>query len=114
MKKSAIALCKYLDSKKAEDITLLDLRERSTLTDFFIIASARNSRHAKSLADDIADEAYKYDIHVKSTEGKQGGEWVLIDLYDIVIHIFTPDMRNHYSLERIWHDAKKIELDIDR
>ncbi|MEA3424561.1 MAG: ribosome silencing factor [Bacillota bacterium] len=114
MKKNAIELCKYLDVKKAEDITLLDLRERSTLTDFFIIASARNSRHAKSLADDIADGAFEYDMHVKSIEGKQGGEWILIDLYDIVVHIFTPDMRSHYSLERIWHDAKKIEIDIDR
>lgn len=110
---NAVALCRFLDFKKADDILLLDLRGKSILSDFFIIVSARNTRHAKSLADDIIKEAYKIGIQMKSKEGHVSGEWILVDLKDIVIHIFTADARNHYSLERLWHDAKKVKLDID-
>lgn len=113
MLEKAIALSHYLDFKKADDVTLLDLTGKSPLTDYFIIATGMNIKHTAALAQDLIDEAFKLDIHVKSKEGMQSGEWILIDFGDIVAHIFTGETRSYYSLERLWHHAKNIQLDID-
>ena len=113
MMEKAITLSKFLDFKKADNITLLDLRGKSSLADYFIIATGKNQKHTVSLAEDLIDEAYKLDFNIKSKEGYKSGDWVLLDLEDIIVHIFTEEMRTHYSLERLWYHATNIDLDID-
>jgi len=111
--KTALALCKVLDEKQAKDIVLLDVSDKTPLMDYFIIATAMNPRHGKSLVDVLEEAAHKESLVAHSKEGLQNGEWILIDFKDIVVHIFTGDHRHHYNLEKLWYDAKKIEMDID-
>jgi ribosome-associated protein len=110
---NAVKLSRFLDFKKAEDVALLDIRGKSPIADFFIIATGLNLKHTGALADALKDEAEKLGMSVRSKEGQHTGEWILIDLDDIVVHIMTDEIRTYYSLERLWHYAKKIELDID-
>jgi ribosome-associated protein len=113
MEKKAVQLTEFLDSKKAKDIVLLDIRGKSSLADYFIIATGLNKRHTAALADDLEKKAYELGLSVRSKEGHQSGEWILIDFNDVIVHLFTDETRSYYSLERLWHHAKKVELDID-
>ncbi|OPL09000.1 MAG: hypothetical protein AVO33_08830 [delta proteobacterium ML8_F1] len=111
--KTALALCQVLDEKQGRDIVLLDVSGKTPMMDYFIIVTAMNPRHGKSLADALEEAALKESLRIHSKEGMQKGEWILLDFKDIVVHIFTGDNRRHYDLEKLWYDAKKIEMDID-
>ena len=91
-----------LEDIKAFDIMSIDIRKQSSIGDYIIIASANSSRQAKALADNIKDEMQKINIPLIGIEGGSGSEWVLVDLGDIIIHIMTPTMRQHYNLEELW------------
>ena len=91
-----------LEDVKAFDIMSIDIRKQSSIGDYIIIASANSSRQAKALADNIKDEMQKINIPLIGIEGGSGSEWVLVDLGDIIIHIMTPTMRQHYNLEELW------------
>ena len=110
---NAVRLSRFLDSKKAEDVTLLDFRGKSPISDFYIIATGLNLKHTGALADDLEEEVEKIGMRVRSKEGYRSGEWILLDLGDIVVYILNEEMGNYYSFKRLWHHAKKIELDID-
>ncbi len=96
-----------LEDSKAEDIIPIDLRGRSALGDYMIITSGRSHRHVSAVADyllrALRDIGYR-DIKV---EGQEGGDWVLVDTGDIIVHIFHPEMREFYNLEKIWVDPDK-------
>ncbi len=99
-----------LDDSKAEDIIPIDMRGKSALGDYMIIASGRSHRHVAAAADHLLRalrEAGYRDIKV---EGLEGGDWVLIDTGDIIVHIFRPEIREFYNLEKIWVDADKQDL----
>jgi len=97
--------------KKAFDLTVLDLREVATFTEFFIIASASNQRQVQAICDEI-QEQLKKQLNSKAVriEGYNSAEWVLLDYGDFIVHIFEQKAREFYDLERLWRDAKKVEL----
>jgi ribosome-associated protein len=94
---------------KAEDIVVLDVRERAGFTDFFVIMTGRSTRHVQGLAEAIEGELRSKRVSAKHSEGLQEGQWVLLDFGDIVVHIFYKESRGFYDLEGLWHDAPRIQ-----
>jgi ribosome-associated protein len=99
------------DAKKASDLVVLDLRAADGFTDFFVIATAQNQRQIKAVADAI-EEALRVEHHRKPAhvEGYRRAEWVLLDYFDFVVHVFTPETRTFYGLERLWGSAASVDL----
>ena len=96
--------------KKCQDILLLDVRERTVLADYFLVCTARNKRQLKAVADGVAQEAPRPKTRTRHVEGADGARWVLMDLGDVVIHVFDPDARAFYDLESLWADAPRVPL----
>lgn len=91
-----------LDDDKAEDIVQIDLRGRSSVADYMVICSGRSSRQVNAICEKLA-ERLKEAFHLPSrSEGKETGDWVLIDTGDVVVHVFRPEVRDFYQLERMW------------
>jgi ribosome-associated protein len=91
--------------RKAEDVTILDLRGMASATDFFLIASGRSDTHVSAIADHVIDELKREGVRPVGVEGLRAGRWVLIDYVDFVVHVFHPTAREFYQLERLWGDA---------
>lgn len=91
-----------LEDIKASDITVLDTSKLSSLFDRMVIASATSARQTRALADHLSDQLKLRDIPVLSTEGEDSGEWVLVDVGEIVVHIMQPAVRAYYNLEELW------------
>jgi len=91
-----------LDELKAEDVIVLDVRSHASFTDFMIFASGRSTRHVKSIANEVVESAKKAGIALLGIEGEDVGEWVLIDIGDVIVHIMLPDTRQFYELEKLW------------
>ena len=87
---------------KAKDPVEIDVRGKSSVTDFMVIASGTSSRHVKSIADEVVKFAKKLDVMPLGVEGEREAEWVLVDLGDVVAHIMLPRVREFYALERLW------------
>lgn len=102
---------KAADDKRAEDIVALDVAQVSLLADYFVIMSANSKRQVQASADAVVEEAHKTDIDVRRIEGKQTGTWVLVDLGDVVVHIFQKDQRQFYNLEKLWSQAPLVNID---
>ncbi len=101
-------LCDILYDKKAEDIVILDLRELTDFTSYFIICTALSDIHAKAVADAVIEKMKKEKGQLPSSlEGYDFGHWVLIDYSDVIVHIFLEKEREYYNLELLWADAKK-------
>lgn len=96
--------------KKAENLVILDVRESSSFTDFFVIMSGRSTRHVQGLAQAVDVELRRKNIKDGSSEGLNEGRWVLLDYNDVVIHIFHQDDLVFYNLEGLWRDAPKVDL----
>jgi ribosome-associated protein len=107
-------LAAIADSKKAEDVVVLDMRGLVAYTDFLAICTARNERQARAIVDEVR-------LQVKREAGllpggvDGGGEagWTILDYLDCVLHVFTPEARERYGLEDLWHEAPRLELDFD-
>lgn len=97
--------------KKAFDIVALDLREIASFTEIFIICSGSNQRQVQAISDEI-NEQLKKQLKAKAVriEGYSGAEWILLDYGDFIVHIFDKDARDFYDLQRLWRDAKKVEI----
>lgn len=107
-------LCvKVADENKAEDISLLDVRGINSFTDYFVILSGRSTRHVQGLADKIESELRSKRVSSKNCEGLQEGIWVLLDFDDVVVHIFYAESRSFYDLDGLWHDAPRIDIEVD-
>lgn len=102
---------KAADDKRAEDIVALDVAQVSLLADYFVIMSANSKRQVQAIADAVVEEAHKTDVDVRRIEGKQTGTWVLVDLGDVVVHIFQKDQRQFYNLEKLWSQAPLVNID---
>ena len=102
-------LVKFVLSKKAEDVLLLDLRKITTMTDFFLICTGVSEVQLKAIADAVVDGCKAAGIEIYHVEGYDSGTWVLIDLVDVVVHVFQPEVRKYYQLERLWGDADTEE-----
>lgn len=96
--------------KKAENVLVLDLTKASAFTDFFVICTGNNRRQVQAIADAIQEAIGKRGTKPALVEGYERGEWVLIDYFDFIVHIFMPATREFYSLERLWGDAERVEV----
>jgi ribosome-associated protein len=96
---------------KGSDVLLLDLKDVTDMTDFFVIASGTSDTHVRSTAQRVAEEMRKEGLRVHHEEGLQQGRWALLDFVDFVVHIFHPTMRQFYQLERLWGDAQELPVE---
>jgi ribosome-associated protein len=101
---------KAAEDKKAVDLVVLDLKKSSAFTDYFVICTGGNIRQVQAIADGIQDALAQKGLNPALTEGYERGQWILVDYFDFIIHIFSPATREYYGLERLWGDAKKIEI----
>ncbi len=109
-KDKVLSIARLAHNKKADDIVILDMRQLTDYTDYFVICTASSERAAKAIADEILDSTPKDKVAHRHTEGYKEGEWILIDLGDIVVHIFHAAKRAFYDLERLWGDAPRLTL----
>ncbi|HEX9972480.1 MAG TPA: ribosome silencing factor [bacterium] len=93
-------------AKKAEDIIIMDLKKLISFADYFVICSADSDSQVKAISDHITEELKKQQVKVWHVEGYQASTWILMDLVDVVVHIFRPEVRKFYALEKLWGDAK--------
>lgn len=101
---------KAADNKRAEEIIALDVSKISLLADYFVIMQADSERQVKAIAENIQEQAQEAGYDVRNVEGKEGANWILIDLGDVVAHIFKTDTRKFYNLEKLWADAENVEI----
>lgn len=100
---------KILDSKKAVDIEAIETTERTIVSDYFVIANGTSNTHVKALAQEVEFELGKLGIEPLHIEGRATG-WILLDYNEVLIHIFTKETRDYYNLERLWSDAKILDI----
>ena len=110
-KEVAAIAAKALDDRKGVDIALLEIAEVTTLADHFLICTGTSSTHVKSLCDSVEEALDQAGEPALRREGHRGGTWVLLDYGCLVVHVFTEETRQFYDLERLWGDAKKVDLD---
>tara|TARA_Y100000389_G_scaffold188476_1_gene211098 strand:+ start:54 stop:404 length:351 start_codon:yes stop_codon:yes gene_type:complete len=97
-------IIKTLDNNKAQDIVSIDLKDKSSMADFMIIASGTSSRHIQSLSEQVLDSLKNNGLKESKIEGKESNEWKLVDGIDLIVHIFHPEKRKFYELEKIWSE----------
>ncbi|HEY7289483.1 MAG TPA: ribosome silencing factor [Vicinamibacterales bacterium] len=96
--------------KKAQEIVVLDLRDTPAFTDFFLVCSGQNARQVQAIADSIEAALREAKVRPSHIEGYERAEWVLMDFFSFIVHVFTPGTRAFYSLERLWGGADRIEI----
>lgn len=101
---------KAVDDKKGEDIVVLNMEGVSLIADHFMICHANSERQVQAIAKEVADQAGEAGYHVKRMEGYDLARWVLVDLGDVVVHIFHRDERGYYNLEKLWGDAPMLNM----
>ena len=100
------AVVDALEDIKGFDIAVMDVRKLTNMTSYMIVASATSSRQAKAMGDNVREKMKEKGYNIRGTEGEKEGEWVLVDLNDIVVHIMVPATRAYYNLEQLWGDAE--------
>jgi ribosome-associated protein len=95
---------RILDSNKAQNITTIDLKNKSYIADYMIVASGTSSRHLQSLSEILVTELKKLGLNNCRMEGKDSSDWKLVDAYDVIVHIFHPEKREFYNLEKMWSE----------
>lgn len=100
------------DDKKAADLIVLDLRIAAGFTDFFVIASGGNARQVRAIADGVIEALGASGVHPAHVEGYDRSVWVLIDYFDFIVHVFAPETRLFYGLERLWGSAERVDISV--
>ena len=110
--KQLALLCRELaDNKKAENIVVLDVQKLSTVTDYFIIASGTSSPHLRAIVNEITDKLRAdHELRSRAVDGNMNGDWVVLDYFDVIIHVMRAEVRERYDLEGLWGDAPQISL----
>jgi ribosome-associated protein len=105
----AMAAAAAADDKKATDLVVLDMRELVTYTDYLVVATGATPRQTKAIAEEIRIRLKQdHGVSARRVEGDRVGDWILVDLLDVVVHLFTPDAREFYRLERLWREAPRV------
>ena len=99
-----------VESKKASDVKVLDLREVTSFTDYFVICTGGNPRQIQAIADEAMLQLKRLGEHAINTEGYERAEWILLDYGDFIIHVFSEQARDYYDLERLWRRARVVEI----
>jgi ribosome-associated protein len=99
-----------VSGKKAEELVALDLREIASFTDYFLICSGTSTRQVQAIADEVVEKLKEHGARPLHIEGYASAQWVLIDYGDLVVHVFEQRAREFYDLERLWRDAKRVEI----
>lgn len=102
-------IVKILDNKKAMDIDLIQTQELTIVSDYFIIANGTSNTHVRALADEVEEEMSKLGVEPDHIEGRATG-WILLDYGCVLVHVFDPQSREYYNLERLWGDAAKVDI----
>ena len=109
--KKLAQLCRdFADNKKAENIVILDVRDLSSVTDYFVIASGTSEPHLRAIVGAITDGLRdEYDLRPMRTDGSMQGAWVVLDFFDVIVHVMRADVRERYDLEGLWGDAARVK-----
>lgn len=107
---AALAATWILGNFKGTNLKVLDVRKTSSLSDFYILASASNTVQSKSMADEISNQLKRKELPPRSIEGKENADWILLDHGDILVHIFLENTREVYDLDDLWKDCKQVEI----
>jgi len=100
----------WLEDKQAENIVIMDVSTMSSVTDMTVVVSARGVKHAKALAQIVLERSAEENIEFLRMEGHHTGEWVLLDMNDVLVHIFLDELRSFYNLEGMWAEAPRVAL----
>ena len=100
----------YADNRKGDDPVVLDVRELSTVTDFFVIVSGTSDPHVRAIVEEITERS-REDLHMRprSVDGVPPTSWIVLDFLDVIVHVMTPEIREKYDLESLWGDAPRVE-----
>ena len=109
--KKLAGLCReFADNKKAENIVILDVRELSSVADYFVIASGTSEPHLRAIIDEVADRLRKeYHLRPRAVDGTLAAAWVVLDYFDVIVHVMRQDVRDRYDLETLWGDAPRLK-----
>ncbi|MDR5694769.1 MAG: ribosome silencing factor [Armatimonadota bacterium] len=105
----ALRIAEVAAEKKGEDILVLDLRELTLVTDYFVICTGTTTIQIRAIAEAVEEAMSKEGRHPLGREGLEDGRWVLLDYGDVVVHLFAPEERKYYKLERLWGDAERVD-----
>jgi len=109
-KKLALLCREFADNRKAEDVAILDVRELSTVTDYFVIASGTSEPHLRAIVDEITDKLREgHDVRPRAVDGTLQTAWVVLDFFDVIVHVMRKDVRERYDLETLWGDAPQVK-----
>ena len=105
-------LCRELaDNRKADDIVILDVRELSSVTDYFVIASGTSAPHLRAIVEEITDKIREeHDVRPRAVDGRLQTAWVVLDYFDVIVHVMREDVRERYDLETLWGDAARVPV----
>lgn len=98
-----------LEGVKAKDISVIDVREHTSVTDYMVLASGTSNRHVRSLADTVVAQAKEQGVRTGNVEGAGVSDWILVDLGDVIVHVMMPATREFYDLERFWRDGPDVD-----
>ena len=109
--KKLALLCRELaDNRKAENVVVLDVREVSSITDYFVIATGTSEPHLRAIVDEITEKLRDdYGLKPKSHDGTLQTSWIVLDYFDVIVHVMRADVREHYKLEDLWGDAPQVK-----
>ena len=109
--KKLAGLCRdFADNKKAENIVILDVRDLSSVTDYFVIASGTSEPHLRAIVDEIIDRLRDdHDLRPVRKDGSTQGAWIVLDFFDVIVHVMRADVRERYDLEGLWGDAARVK-----
>ncbi|WP_031432389.1 ribosome silencing factor [Methylomarinum vadi] len=96
------AIEKVVDERKGQNITILDVRGKTTITDYMVLVTGTSERHARSLCEYVAEKVKELGVEHPGFEGQEGSEWILLDLGDVILHVMTAQAREFYQLEKLW------------
>ena len=110
--KTLAQLCRdFAENRKAEDVVVLDVRKISSITDYFVIITGTSEPHLRAIVDEITDKLRnEHGVRPRAVDGTVHGAWVVLDFFDVIMHIMRQDARDRYDLESLWGDAARVKL----